>query len=92
MHLILEGFGDGTSFAHRCSQSDPQPSCGSPLMAAFKMALLTHADHCGLHRTYMGGIERGERNLTIQTVYTVAKGLELTLAELFKDIEREGVK
>jgi len=47
------------------------------------------ADHCGLHRTYMGGIERGERNLTIQTVSTVANGLELTLSELLKDIERE---
>lgn len=47
------------------------------------------ADHCGLHRTYMGGIERGERNLTIQTVFTVAKGLDMTLSELLNDIERE---
>lgn len=46
------------------------------------------ADHCGLHRTYMGGIERGERNLTIQTVFTVAKGLDLTLSELLENIER----
>ena len=45
------------------------------------------ADHCGLHRTYMGGIERGERNLTIQTVFTVAKGLDLTLSELLENIE-----
>ena len=48
------------------------------------------ADHCGLHRTYMGGIERGERNLTIQTVFTVAKGLDLTLSELLENIERHG--
>lgn len=47
------------------------------------------ADHCGLHRTYMGGIERGERNLTIQTIFTVARGLELTLSALLADIERE---
>ena len=47
------------------------------------------ADHCGLHRTYMGGIERGERNLTIQTVATVAKGLGLTISELFADIEKQ---
>jgi transcriptional regulator with XRE-family HTH domain len=45
------------------------------------------ADHCGLHRTYMGGIERGERNLTIQTMFTVAKGLDLTLSELLEGIE-----
>lgn len=37
----------------------------------------------------MGGIERGERNLTIQTVFTVAKGLDMTLSELLNDIERE---
>jgi transcriptional regulator with XRE-family HTH domain len=49
------------------------------------------ADHCGLHRTYMGGIERGERNLTIQTVATVAKGLGLTLSDLLKDIERDAL-
>lgn len=47
------------------------------------------ADHCGLHRTYMGGIERGERNLTIQTLLTVAKGLNLTLSDLLKGIERD---
>jgi transcriptional regulator with XRE-family HTH domain len=47
------------------------------------------ADHCGLHRTYMGGIERGERNLTVQTVLTVAKGLGLTISELFSGIEKQ---
>ena len=47
------------------------------------------ADHCGLHRTYMGGIERGERNLTIQTVLTVAKGLGITISELFSGIEKQ---
>jgi len=45
------------------------------------------ADHCGLHRTYMGGIERGEHNLTIQTALTVANGLGITLSKLFTDIE-----
>jgi transcriptional regulator with XRE-family HTH domain len=47
------------------------------------------ADHCGLHRTYQGGIERGERNLTIQTVLTVAKGLGITMSELLVGIEKE---
>ncbi len=47
------------------------------------------ADHCGLHRTYMGGIERGERNLTIQTVLTVSKGLGITMSELLSGIERQ---
>lgn len=33
------------------------------------------ADMCGLHRTYIGGIERGERNITVNTLQTVAESL-----------------
>jgi transcriptional regulator with XRE-family HTH domain len=47
------------------------------------------ADHCGLHRTYMGGIERGEHNLTIETLMTVSKGLEMTMSDLLSDIEKQ---
>lgn len=31
----------------------------------------------GVHRTYMGAIERGERNLTLQSVERIAKRLDL---------------
>jgi transcriptional regulator with XRE-family HTH domain len=47
------------------------------------------ADHCGLHRTYMGGIERGEHNLTIETLMTVSKGLAITMSELLAGIEKQ---
>jgi transcriptional regulator with XRE-family HTH domain len=47
------------------------------------------ADHCGLHRTYMGAIERGERNLTLQTLLTVSKGLGLTLSQLLSGLEKK---
>ena len=47
------------------------------------------ADHCGLHRTYMGGIERGEHNLTVQTALAIAAGLEISLSRLFSRIETE---
>ncbi len=30
------------------------------------------ADEIGVHRTYMGGIERGERNLTLKSVEKIA--------------------
>jgi transcriptional regulator with XRE-family HTH domain len=46
------------------------------------------ADHCGLHRTYMGGIERGEHNLTIQTALTISRGLSITVSKLLAGIER----
>ena len=47
------------------------------------------ADHCGLHRTYMGGIERGEHNLTLQTTLTIARGLDITLSKLLSGIEQQ---
>jgi hypothetical protein len=37
----------------------------------------------------MGGIERGEHNLTIETLMTVAKGLEITVSDLLAGIEKQ---
>jgi len=38
---------------------------------------------CGIHRAYMGTIERGEKSVTLDTVEKVAKGLGVTIKELF---------
>jgi transcriptional regulator with XRE-family HTH domain len=35
------------------------------------------ADICGLHRTFIGGIERAERNITISTLEKIAYSLNL---------------
>ena len=40
------------------------------------------ADMLGVHRTYVGGLERGERNLTLQTVERLADRLGVDAAEL----------
>jgi transcriptional regulator with XRE-family HTH domain len=40
------------------------------------------ADVLGVHRTYMGGIERGERNLTLKTLERIASRIELDPMEL----------
>ena len=40
------------------------------------------ADSCGLHRTYIGAIERGERNLTVNTLAKVAVALGCTSIDL----------
>jgi transcriptional regulator with XRE-family HTH domain len=46
----------------------------------------TMGEACDLHWTYIGQVERGERNLGIQSVYKIAKGLKITMAELMKDV------
>ena len=39
----------------------------------------------GVHRTYMGGLERGERNLTLRSLERIAKRLKLDPLELLRD-------
>lgn len=36
----------------------------------------------GLDRTYMGGVERGERNLALLNIHKIATGLKLTESKL----------
>ncbi|WP_081714735.1 helix-turn-helix domain-containing protein [Asticcacaulis sp. AC466] len=40
------------------------------------------AELCGLHRTYVGSVERGERNVTLSTLETFATVLEIGVPEL----------
>jgi transcriptional regulator with XRE-family HTH domain len=42
------------------------------------------ADVIGVHRTYMGGLERGERNLTLKSLERLAERLELDPLELLR--------
>ena len=44
------------------------------------------AMQAGLDRSYMGGIERGERNITFDTMCVIAKTLDIELSELLKGI------
>ena len=41
------------------------------------------AEACGLHRTFIGSVERGERNVAILNLRRIAKSLRVPLAELF---------
>ena len=44
------------------------------------------AAKCGLDRTYMGGIERGERNLALRNINLIAKTLGMSLSELMRGL------
>jgi transcriptional regulator with XRE-family HTH domain len=41
------------------------------------------AHQAGLHRTYIGAIERGERNLSIDNIYAIADALGCDVTDLF---------
>jgi transcriptional regulator with XRE-family HTH domain len=41
------------------------------------------ADRAGLHTNYIGGIERGERNVGVKALFKIAKGLGVSTPELF---------
>jgi transcriptional regulator with XRE-family HTH domain len=42
------------------------------------------ADVMGVHRTYMGGLERGERNLTLRSLERIAERLNLPPLDLLR--------
>jgi transcriptional regulator with XRE-family HTH domain len=44
------------------------------------------AHECGFHRSYMGAVERGEKNITLAMVNKIAKALKISLSELFKHL------
>ena len=46
------------------------------------------AKDCGLNRSYFGGIERGERNLTFAVLCKICNGLHCDIANVTKGIPR----
>lgn len=46
------------------------------------------AHDCGLHRTYIGSVERGERNVSLRNLLAIAHALRLTAASL---LDRAGL-
>lgn len=43
------------------------------------------ADECRLHRTYVGGIERGERNVSLVNIERIAKAFRISISTLFPE-------
>jgi transcriptional regulator with XRE-family HTH domain len=46
----------------------------------------TFADAANLHRTYIGSIERGEQNVSIDNIDKLAKSLKTSISDLFKGL------
>jgi transcriptional regulator with XRE-family HTH domain len=44
------------------------------------------ADRAGLHRTYIGSVERGERNISLDNIVAIAEALDAPLIDLLRGI------
>lgn len=44
-----------------------------------------------LNRAYIGGVERGQRNVGVVNLYRIARALDMSLSELFAEVKsKEG--
>lgn len=48
------------------------------------------AYRAGVHRTYIGMIERAEKNITIENINKLSKALNVPLSSIFIEIEKDG--
>jgi len=46
------------------------------------------AELANLHRTYVGGVERGERNISLLNLIHLADALEVSVADLVEGVEK----
>ena len=44
------------------------------------------AKHLGLDRSYLGDVERGERNISAAKLEVIARGFGISLAKLFDEV------
>ena len=47
------------------------------------------ADRCRVHRTYMGAVERGETNISLNNIERIAKALSIGVGDLLHQAEAE---
>ncbi|MGD1077745.1 MAG: helix-turn-helix transcriptional regulator [Candidatus Sulfotelmatobacter sp.] len=45
------------------------------------------ADAAGIHRTYMGSVERGERNISLDNIVRIARALKVAPGNLLQTIK-----
>lgn len=45
------------------------------------------AEHATLHATYIGGIERGERNVGLDNLIKIARALQVNVSELLRGVK-----
>ena len=85
---------DHTRMVKKADSSKPS----SPELIAFGQAVRTHrkslgysqeafGDACGIDRSYMGGIERGQHNLALINILKIVRALKIPPSEFFKSLD-----
>jgi len=71
-------------------QDDPKELFGRrvrELRAQRKISQEELADNAGIHRTYIGSVERGERNISLENIVRIARALRVPARELLSEIK-----
>lgn len=80
--------GRGATGKHPAVSKDLQTALGNRVRQHRQRLGLSQealADKCGLHRTYVGGIERGERNPSLLNIGRLADALGVHIREMFPE-------
>jgi transcriptional regulator with XRE-family HTH domain len=70
--------------------SDPKITVGSNIRHLRKEVGWSQeqlADACSLHRTYIGAVERGERNISLENIVEISRALRVVAATLLEGVE-----
>lgn len=57
------------------------------LRSSLNISQEAFANQIELHRTYIGMIERGEKNISLNNIEKIAAGLHMTISDIFKEME-----
>lgn len=75
-------------------RSDAHAALGRAILRARRRQRISQeelAARAGMDRTYVGGIERGEENPSLEKILLLAEALEMRASQLVLDAEQEGL-
>ncbi len=70
-------------------RNDPQLLIGREIRRrrlSLRLSQEKLAERADLHWTYVGGVERGERNISLRNIVRLAKALDCTPSELLRNL------